>query len=329
MTLKEIIQNAKLRREQKVIYKTLNGSYLFNDWNETAMPFADLIFLNICDLLTDLSNDVIFTDSSKTKDDNRRELFIEYVSFFNNYGKFILNKLFENGYVVIGHSELGFSILDVNQYTTITEGAFMKVKALNENVEVYVMRSETFMLTGKSDKQMLNPFLTFLDKVLNSSNTITARLGALIVSSPVQTNQPAAEIITDTQKKKIEEEISDNYGSLSTQKQIFVWPRPMNTQVISLSSIDNKMLDKLKTCVLAIADRIKVPANQIALIDALSSKAFANGSEMLQGDFAKYQSFERLLNATFVRMANDIGLRVDYTIYNKPIRQITPITPTV
>lgn len=329
MGLRDYIQNAKLRKEQRVVYKTMRGSFLLNDWNETAMPFSNLIFLNICDLLTDLANDVTFTDKSKLNDKDKKELFAEYVTFFNNYGKYILNKLFEDGFVVIGHTDLGFSILDSNQYVTITEGPFMKVKAINENMQVYVMRSETFLLTGSSDKQLLNPYLTFLNNVLNSSNTITARLGALIFASPVQTNQPAPEMVSEDEMKKIEDKVKDDYGSLANQKQIKIWARPMNTQVVSLSSVDNKMIDKLKTCVLTIADRIKVPANQIALIDALSSKAFANGSEMLQGDFAKYQSFERLLNATFIKMANDIGLRIDYTIYNKPIRQIAPTTPTI
>ena len=50
----------------------------------------------------------------------------------------------------------------------------------------------------------------------------------------------------------------------------------------------------------------------------MGSKSFANGSEMIAGDFSKYQSFERLLNRTFVRFADDLGLQVDYQIYNKP-----------
>ena len=74
--------------------------------------------------------------------------------------------------------------------------------------------------------------------------------------------------------------------------------------------------------VLAICDRMKVPANQVAIIDANSSKSLSNGSELREGDFNKYQSFERLLNRTFVQMAQAYGMTVDYTIYNKPIRTI-------
>ena len=317
----KFIQNFLLKREQRVIYRT-SGGYLFDNIREDRMNFADLVFLNICDLLTDLTNDVTWVNTSKLKEENNRALFVEFVSFFNAYGKFCLNKLFVDGFVVIAHSELGFSILTPNDYRVTTEGIFMKVVPIKENIKIYVMRSETLMLTSMSDRTILQPFLTLLDNVLNSTNTITARLGALIISSPTQTSQPAPEILTDQEKQAMETATAENYGSLRTQKQFLIFPRPMNNQVVSLSSIDNKMIEKLKTCTLAIADRIKVPANQIALIDALSSKSFANGSEMLVGDFAKYQSFERLLNNTFVQMAKQLGLRVDYTIYNKPVHTV-------
>lgn len=316
MDLKVKIANY-LMKEQKVIKNTRFGAYLFQNYFEKKMDFANLIFLNICDLLTDLANDVTFTNISALKSTNK--LFIEFVSFFNRYGKFALNTLFVDGYCVIGYGALGFKILIENQdYRKKTDGRFMKVEPMNPKLQIYVMRSETFQLTGMSDKALLNGYLTYLNNILNSSNTVTARLGAMIMASPLQSNNPAPDILLPEEVAELEKNTSENYGSLETQKQIQVWGRPMKFDTVSLSSIDNKMTEKIKTCVLAIADRIKVPANQIALIDALSSKAFANGSEMLQGDFAKYQSFERLLNCTFVRMAQYVGLRIDYKIYNKP-----------
>ena len=124
--------------------------------------------------------------------------------------------------------------------------------------------------------------------------------------------------LTETEKDELEKQLQKEYGMLSKQKQIMVMPRPMNSQVISLAAIDTKMKDKLNAAVLAIADRIKVPANQIALIDANSSKALSNGSELREGDTAKYRSFRRLLNSTFYDMATELGLRVDYTIENEP-----------
>jgi len=39
---------------------------------------------------------------------------------------------------------------------------------------------------------------------------------------------------------------------------------------------------------------------------------------MRECDIMKYKSFERLLNKTFIKMAKDLDLVIDYTIYNKP-----------
>jgi hypothetical protein len=96
----------------------------------------------------------------------------------------------------------------------------------------------------------------------------------------------------------------------------------MNTNTISLASLDLKVLDKVKMAVLAIAGKLKVPANQVPLIDAMSSKSLSNGGELKEGDFAKYQTFERLLNKTFIALANAMLLKVDYQIYNKPQRNV-------
>jgi hypothetical protein len=48
----------------------------------------------------------------------------------------------------------------------------------------------------------------------------------------------------------------------------------------------------------------------------------SNGGELKEGDFAKYQTFERLLNKTFIALANAMLLKVDYQIYNKPQRNV-------
>ena len=53
-----------LMKEQKVIKNTRFGAYLFQNYFEKKMDFANLIFLNICDLLTDLTNDVTFKNIS-------------------------------------------------------------------------------------------------------------------------------------------------------------------------------------------------------------------------------------------------------------------------
>lgn len=299
------------------------------DMHMSCLPFADTIFLNCVELLTDLANDVEFVNRGQ-----KDGLFLAFKSFFNTWGKVVLNRVFTDGYVVIGHTSAGEGANASHHFRICNKNEVRKVETPEETVfvscvegmEVYVMRSATYISEGKSDKSALFPFLQFLDNVLNASNTVSSRLGALVVTSPKNiTNAPAPFVLREEDKKALEKEISENYGALGRQSQIMVLPREMSFQVISLAQLDIKTADKARLAILAIADRIKVPANQIGIIDATSSKSLANGTELREGDFNKYQSFERLLNQTFVQMAKDMGLAVDYTIYNKPIRQTASI----
>lgn len=281
---------------------------------EERLPFASLIFYNICDLLTDIAAEVVFT---RTAGDIA--LFAGFRAFFDAWGKLVLNRLFEQGYCVIGRRGNFFYIMQPSEYSQITTDGKVKVVAHDDDVEMYVMRSQTWQLKGMSDEQILQPWLKYLDNVLNGSNTISARLGSMVIMSPQNPpSAPTTTTLTKEQRQELEKGIADNYGSLAKQKQVLLLTRPMNAQIINMAGLDQKTAEKVKVAILAICDRIKVPANQVAIIDANSSKTLSNGTELREGDLAKYRTFRRLLNVTFYQMAQDLGLQVDYTIENEP-----------
>lgn len=289
------------------------------------MNFANVIFYNICDLLTDISAAVEFRYKG-----GDLQLFAGFKTFFDSWGKYVLNALFKNGFVVIGRrkGDTWFWVLDPSEYTlNTTNGGLLKVYPNRDDVEVYVMSSQTMKLEGKSDRDMLQPFLRYLDNVLNGSNTVSERMGTLVVMSPQQASGvPVSTILTEKDKERIEKEIGGNdskYGYLRNQKSMLLLPNAMNIQTINLAGMDNRMQEKVRTAILAICDRIKVPANQVAIIDANSSKTLSNGTELREGDLSKYRNFRRLLNVTFYQMAIDLGLDVDYTIENEPKEKVT------
>ena len=111
----------------------------------------------------------------------------------------------------------------------------------------------------------------------------------------------------------------EDYGALSKQSNLMLLPREMSWQVINLAGLDLKMAEKVKTAILAIVDRIKIPANQVAIIDAQSSKQLANGGEIREGDKLKYKTFRRLFERTWVDMATYYGLKISYAIDGEPI----------
>ena len=322
MKIADYIRKMFRRNDGNVLFNTSTGFY--GGFQCTNYPFARLIFANICDLLTDLANDVTLTRKSGDIMN-----FAHFSAFFEQYGKYVLTRIFDQGFVVIARDKGGmYGILNPEEYTTQTRGNEMVVEPLEPSLkdEVYVMQSQTFRLYAMSDKMMCKPAMKMLDAILNSATTISERLGAFIIGTPATpSSSPIAGVLNEKQKKELEENLEKTYGSKDTQRQIMILPNDMKFQTINLSGLDIKMQDKVKTAILMICDRIQVPANQVAIIDAMSSKSFANGTEMREGDFNKYQSFERLLNETFIAMAKNYGLSLDYTIYNKPVRQQTTI----
>ena len=302
----------------------------FRDWGVVKYTFSTLIWYNICDLLTDLIEDVELTDKSGSAPlSPAGEKFAMFRAFMYAWGKTVLQQLFDEGFVVVGYDPLTvrFWMMQPNEYIRVTEGDVTIPKPKDENVQVCVLKSATFVIYQRSDLALCQGFLSFLDDVLNGSATVSKRLGAVVVASPKNLNSaPTATILTDEQKKKLEEGMRKDYGALSNQSNIMLLPREMSWQIINLAGLDLKMQEKAKTAILAIVDRIKVPANQVAIIDAQSSKQLANGGEMREGDKLKYKSFRRLFERTFADMARYYGLRIEYKINGEPIGENSEIT---
>lgn len=300
-----------------------------------ALPFADVVCMNAADLLVDLTADVSWRFSG-----SKRAVEVAFDRFYKQYAKIVLHRLYREGVVIIGHTQAGegpaavheFHMCKKSEYNKQTTDGYDVYVSTRDGLEVYPMESATHQLTGKSDYEILQPFREMLDNALNASNTVCKRLGALVVACPKNpTNGPTSIELDKEEKEALEKEAQEGYGALNSQNQFLIMSREMGFQVISLASLDLKTQDRVKTCVLAIADRYKVPANQVGMIDANSSKSLSNGSELREGDFNKYQSFERLLDQTWVQFARDCGIEPGaveiiegepvasyYVIYNKP-----------
>jgi hypothetical protein len=97
---------------------------------------------------------------------------------------------------------------------------------------------------------MCHGFLRFLDDVLNGSATVSKRLGAVVIASPKNLNSaPTATVLTEEQKKKIEKDMRDDYGALSSQSNVMVLSSEMLWQTINLAGLDLRMQEKVKTAI--------------------------------------------------------------------------------
>lgn len=318
MKIFNAIEIHRIRRHNTLIDSRLGG--LFGALGIEGKQYAKLIWLNICELLTDIIEQIDITIDATTADLYKANAFKAFVF---TWGKIVWQRLFDDGFVVIGWNNVRFWILGPNEYRVVTDPNDTNktiVNPVDNAIEVYVMRSPTYITQSSSDRALCWSWLEYLDKVMNASSTIMTRLGVVVLASPKNSgNAPTAAVLTDDQKKKMESDIEKDYGAMKAQHSVLLLPREMNAQAINLAGMDIKTEERVRRAVLAIADRIKVPANQIALIDANSSKSLSNGNELKEGDKAKYKSARRLFERTFVQMANDLNIKFTYTIDGEPI----------
>lgn len=311
------------KRDRKDALERPIYSGFFGGLQVSCKPFGRLVFANICDIKADLGNDV----ELKPKNGTEVMRFAYFNQFYKRDFHRVFHLLWQQGFAVIGTDGERFSLLNANEYTTTSDtNGNIVFQPLDKTIEVYIMESETYSVYGVSDEQLCKPAIDYIDSVLNASHTIANRLGAFIVATPkAPQGASVGALLSKKEKDELEKEVREKYGAKSDQSQILILPNEMSFQTMSLASIDVKTTEKLTAGVCMICDRIGVPANQVALIDTHSSKALANGSELREGDFNKYQSFERMLDYTFIRMAEVFGMDITYTIYNKPERQQTAI----
>lgn len=278
--------------------------------------FAEVIFENITEILIDLQSDtsLIFKGGNDISFD-----IINH--FFKKEGKKFLYYTYRYGRVFLTFEDNTLTIADPIDIYKESKGDYdYFFSKKNKAKRVIVFDSEHYQMYGKSHFDKLFPFFDLLNNILNASNTITKRLGIAVFATPVTPGSSSfTGNLTAEQKKKIEQELENTYGALESQNILHILTEDLKFNQINLAGQNINLTERSKIAILTIADKIKVPANQISLIDASASKAFANGSEILAGDFQKYQSFERLLVSTFYPLAEILGCTISYDIYNKPL----------
>ena len=278
--------------------------------------FAEVIFENITEILIDLQSDtsLIFKGGN--------DVSFDIINlFFKKEGKKFLYYTYRYGRVFLTFEDNALTIADPIDIYKETKGDYdYFFSKKNKAKRVIVFDSEHYQMYGKSHFDKLFPFFDLLNNILNASNTITKRLGVAVFATPVTPGSSSfTGNLTPEQKKKIEQELENTYGALESQNILHILTEDLKFNQINLAGQNINLTERSKIAILTIADKIKVPANQISLIDASTSKAFANGSEILAGDFQKYQSFERLLVSTFFPLAEILGCSISYDIYNKPL----------
>ena len=321
----KILDSIRSFLSRKAFHILREKPYSYVDVEIGCKPFGRLLYLNIADMLTDLYAEVIWTpvlgyDTPKFK---------AWKSFVDLNGQRLLSYLLcKDGYAVIAYKQeqsgdYTFWQLRENAYNKRTTGDGTEIiMPKDPTLDFYILKSPTFEQNGVSDRELCAPAVEYIDNALNASSTVCKRLGTVVIASPKLPASATMPLkLSEGEKKDIEAELQKDYGALRKQNQIMLLPNEMTVQTVNLAGLDQRTQERVLLGVKMICDRLKVPANQVALIDANSNKALANGGELHEGDLAKYRSFKRLLNSTLFDMATEIGLKVNYIIENDPANQ--------
>jgi len=300
------------------------GLFLLGDTGIGMMDFGSLIFNNITDLVTDLVNDtILFFEGGD------RDLFREFDTFVKLYGDSVLSMIYEYGYVVVGQNEFSnrFFLMQPLEFRFVDKPRGLKVVPEIPNTICHVLFSQKYFEKQASHKQLLNPILRYLNNILNGSNTIAERLGNLIVISPKQPATMAMPVVMDEgTRTDIEDRLGKGYGSMPSQRQALILNKPVDISPIGLSASDRESLNKARFCIEIIIDAIKVPASQVAVLQAAGGKSsLSNGGEIREGDSLRFATYERMFNQIFMNWAEIMGLRINYEISNKPKLEKTEI----
>ena len=290
-----------------------NQMFGFADVSISKYDFSKTIYHGVTDLLADMANDVIINE--------RTGLVLNaFKSFINLHGAILIHKYFDNGYVVLAFDGIELKICEQEEY--FINGKIISL--YDTRKQIIVLKSDSYELYGQSDKAMCMAWLQLIDSAGNASQTASSRLGNLLIFSP-KTQNGAINFISPEEKKEFEDELQKNYGSMRNQKSAMILSQPMDTNHVSLSSIDFKLLDKVRLATLVIATYFKIPVSQIPLIDGSTSNGLSNGGELMQGDILKYKTFERLFQKTFQKIGNELGITFTYSLYGKPVQETTTL----
>lgn len=283
-------------------------------------PFGDTVFYNCVGLVTDLAGETNVTVGG--------DIFLaaSFKQLFDNYAELAWHLYYKKGYFVVGRRDDYLWVMGEDEYSRQSDSADGEVyiRAKDGDITTYVIKSDKMQVMGESHYMLCKPYVEYISAVMTSSLMTHKRMGVTVLASP-ETSQGALMPTTldDPQIADLENEYQKKFGALKNQSTLMLFPQAMKVQTVSLATLDIKAAEKVRMGITAIADTLRIPANQLAEIDANKSAALSNGGEMREGDRLKYSTYKRLWYSTFGRLANTLGLPdATITLDNDPTKII-------
>ncbi len=262
----------------------------------TEYRFADAILLSIVKkVLNGLQSTNYFLPENFDTKENRKKL-TQFNGLFLDNVERIYSEYVNNGCVYIKRN------------VKTEELEFGKEKDYT-----YKINSTALRLTGQSDREILKENLKHIDNILNAVSTSVQKLGVVTLLTP-NFEQPI--LFDEKDIKRYEEEISRDYGVLSTQSPIKIMSRKFNVNTINLAGATLRTNENLQTAVKIVCDVLEVPYELVSA--AIVGNPNQTGVYQEEAEIRLYKTVEKFVKL-FVRFAeNNLNLKLDYEISDKP-----------
>lgn len=254
--------------------------------------YADAVVMSILDpFFVALKN-----TSWQSEGNNNSELFAKFDLFVKKNAESVFFGMFKTGYVCVYDDGDRFSIGD-----------------RHDKKPIFTFFHTDYKHTGKSTERLLQPFLTYLDNILNAANTSVRRLGIMAFLMPKV--DAYGNGLTEKELKKAEEELQENYGVLESQRLIKITSHDYSLNTLNIGGANLQFDNRLQSVIKIIAGKIGVPYELVpAAIIGNPNQTGVYQSEAMK---RLYVAVTRYCEY-FVNFAETLGLRVTYVNNDAP-----------
>lgn len=268
----------------------------FNDFfGISNYKYADAVVMSILDpFFVALKNTQWYSLGNSSS-----ELFAKFDLFVKKHSEDVFFLMFKNGYVNVYDEDDIFNISKNYEH--------------RQDKPIYTFLHTDYRHTGKSTEELLKPFLTYLDNILNAANTSVKRLGVMAFLMPKV--DAYGNGLTEKELKKAEEDLQNSYGILDSQRIVKITSHDYTLSTLNIGGANMQFDSRLQSVIKIISGKIGVPYELVsAAIIGNPNQTGVYQSEALK---RLYISVKRYCEF-FVNFAESLGLQVSYENLDAP-----------
>lgn len=217
--------------------------------------------------------------------------------------------MFDKGYFVLLHRGEQVEYLPAKYVNRLQDGAVIRVDT-EQRVDATAYLEKSYEATGITMRTRCQAILDYIDNILNTAVTGNAKLGNLVIFTPPM-SELGRETMSESEKEKIEHEISTRYGGLDTQSNLMIFPQSIDIKKVSFDFGKLQLLPQLEIATKILCGYLNVPYDILPLSGQSTFNNQENAYSML------YVTAERWVYNLQNAFA-DLGVDFDFALRGKP-----------